>query len=89
MTSSFFIVVIIAISLLFLWNLQYIRQQPNMLHGCGPTGSKACDGTSIRESLPDLIVHFSFQLLYLLWRQNGELLVGGRLDIERYLFVAE
>ena len=60
-----------------------------MLRGCGPTGSEAGDGTAVGEAVPDLVEHFAFQALHLLRRQDRELLIGGRLNIERYLFLAE
>ena len=60
-----------------------------MLRGCGPTGSEAGDGAAVGEAVPDLVEHFAFQALHLLRCQDWELLIGGRLDIERYLFLAE
>ena len=60
-----------------------------MFRGCGPTGSEAGDSAAVGEAVPDLVKHFAFQALHLLRRQDRELLVGGRLNIERYLLLAK
>lgn len=60
-----------------------------MLYRRSPTGGKACDRPSVSQFLPYLVEHFSIQPFSLVVGQYRELLIGGRLDKKRYLFIQE
>ena len=54
----------------------------DVFDSCGPTCGKSGDYPVVGEGFPILEQHLVFELLRLPLGENGELLIGGRVDVK-------